>query len=397
MCSHGRNLMSFWAFFEILAFLFLKDQREIMKNFSRHAVLCMKVIRFYLKGLLMLTNKGSLLLICILVASKAQAALGEEDLATISRQFCLESPVFLKPLLGGTANAPTYVFTKKDEKEIPFGVLKREGKEEKFSIDRLMILEEMKCRGFQCLPNIIKNIDGEYLTKINGKKYSCFEYLLPDSPEENISFSALLELIGKFHAAFSNVTPPQVFGTRKLDDFKHRKHLFLNPLLKETDPDLFETALWNQIIVLSDFYDSPEFEKIYSSLPRQVIHGDTHSCNVIKSRNQFYLIDFDNMNYDIRLWDLACCISFSFFDEFLEKMANGTCFSFVASQYGLSGIGLELCEKKYLCEIVKFRKMEVMEWFLEMMYRGIIDHNQSQYEQFRGSLIKQMTDMKHLL
>ncbi len=343
-------------------------------------------------------NKACLFLVsCMLVASKAQAALGEEDVVIISKQFCLESPVFLKPLVGGIANAPTYVFTKENEKEIPFGVLKRERKDEKFVIDRLMILEEMKYRGFQCIPKILKNIDSEYLTNINGKKYSCFEYLLPDSPKENISFSSMLELIGKFHAASLNLTHPQVFGTRKLDDFKHRKHFFFNQLLKETDPSLFETDIWKQIIVLSDFYASSEFEKIYSSLPRQVIHGDTYAGNVIKSENQFYLIDFDGMNYDIKLWDLACCISFSFFDEFLEKIANGTCSSFVGSQYELSGVRLELCEKKYLCEIVKFRKIEVMAWFLEMMYQGIVDDNKTQYEQFRKAFIRQMTALNQLL
>src|SRR5579859_8061960 len=106
----------------------------------------------------MLAGKVCLFLAsCLLVASKAQAALGEEDLAIILRQFCLESPVFLKPLTGGIANAPTYVFTKKNEEEIPFGVLKREIRNEIFVIDRLMILEEMKYRGFQHLPKIIKN------------------------------------------------------------------------------------------------------------------------------------------------------------------------------------------------------------------------------------------------
>lgn len=163
------------------------------------------------------------------------------------------------------------------------------------------------------------------------------------------------------------------------------------------DPSLFETDAWEKIIVLSDFYASSEFEKIYDSLPKQVVHGDTHAGNVIKSKNQFYLIDFDLMRYDIRLWDLACCISFSFFDEFLEKIANGTCSSFIESQYELSGISLELCEKKYLCEIVKFRKMDAISWFLEMMHEGIVDHNEAQYEQFRKALIKQMADLNALI
>lgn len=343
------------------------------------------------------TEMRIFILFCLLISSKAQAILCEEDLMTISRYFCLENPLFLRPLSGGIDNTPVYVFTKKNGEEIPFGVFKKEKQNERFVINRFLFLEEIKNRGFQELPKIIKNINGEYLTNVNGEKYSCFEYLEPDSQEEEVSFSFMLELIGRFHGAALHLPNAKILNARMLDVLKKRKHFFLDPRLKEVDPSLFGTPLWEQVIALSDFYISPEFEEIYNSLPMQIIHGDTHLGNIVKSKNQFYLIDFDLMRYDIRLWDLVSCIAFSFFDEFLEKAKNGSFSSFIESYYELGGIKLENCEKKYLYEIVKFRKVEVMSLFLEMMHAGIVNQNEAQFKQFREILMKEMADVEQLL
>lgn len=59
----------------------------------------------------MLINKARFLfLFFLLVVFSIQTGLKEEDLEVISRCFFLEDSVFLKPLVGGIANAPTYVF-----------------------------------------------------------------------------------------------------------------------------------------------------------------------------------------------------------------------------------------------------------------------------------------------
>lgn len=345
----------------------------------------------------MLTQKMRLVFFYFLIFAKVQAGLNQKDCETISKYFCLEGPLFLKPLLGGISNAPVCVFEKTNGEEIPFGVLKRERKEDQFAINRFLFLEQIKNQGFQGLPKIIKNMEGGYLTNINGSKYYCFEYLSPDAKEENLSFSFMLAFMGKFHAISANLPNANQLTERQLDHFKRRHPFFRNQLLKERDPLLFENSVWQQIVDLSDFYASSEFEEIYNSLPMQIIHGDVHTGNIIKSNNEFYLIDFDLMRYDIRLWDLSCCISFSFFDEFFEMYKNGTIDSFITSHYELDNINLENCEKTYLCEIVKFRKLEVMSWFLEMMYRGLVDQNQTQVEQFKKSLVNQMADIERLL
>jgi Ser/Thr protein kinase RdoA (MazF antagonist) len=345
----------------------------------------------------MLIKKVRLLLFfCLFVTSESQATLHKEDLQTISKFFCPEDPLFSRTLLGGISNSPLYVFTKKNEEEIPFGVFKYETKSEEFAIARLMLLEEIKNQGFQNLPKIIKNINGEYLTKINGKNYSCLEYLIPDPPGEEISFSSMLELIGRFHAASIDLPNAPIITDRMLEHFKKRKHFFLDPQLKKADPSLFNTPIWEKIISLSDFYTTPEFEKIYNALPAQIVHGDIHSGNIVKSKGTLYLIDFDLMRYDIRLWDLACCISFNFFDDFIKKVKNENFNSFIESYYELKGINLEDFEKEHLCEIITFRELDVISWFLEMMHQGILHQNEAQFNKFRQYLLKHLVHIEQL-
>jgi len=65
------------------------------------------------------------------------------------------------------------------------------------------------------------------------------------------------------------------------------------------------------------------------------------------SNNVPYFIDFDLMRYDVRILDLACCILFGYFNEFLEKIENDTFFSFLELSYGKEGDKLEDLEKEY--------------------------------------------------
>jgi len=317
--------------------------------------------------------------------SLAYAELILDELATSYR---FEKPLHLRYLAGGTANAPAYVYTEKEGVEIPLGVFKREREDEIFAIERFTLLEKMKENGFVYLPNVIKNGNGDYLLKIDGVPYYCLEYLPADfhSSQNPISFSQMVKLIGSFHAYSQKLTAEKSFHSSKIDHFKKRMRFFSDPLLLESDPLLFDTPIWKQLISLRDYYSTVEFEKIYNGLPKQIIHGDAHPENMVISNNVPYFIDFDEMRFDIRLWDLACSILSKLFDEFLEQSKNGSLFSFLESNYEIEGVKLEDSEKKYLLTIVMFRQVEGMAWMLEMMKSAIVNQQPELYQQYKKYL-----------
>ena len=47
----------------------------------------------------------------------------------------------------------------------------------------------------------------------------------------------------------------------------------------------------------------------YSKLPKAFIHGDVVDMNILKSNNDFYIVDFSSANYQVRICDLATTIA----------------------------------------------------------------------------------------
>lgn len=330
------------------------------------------------------------------------AELTKENVESLATLYDFEKPLFIKDLIGGMANTPQYVYTMKNGVEIGLGVFKGEIFGEEVAIKQLIFLEKMQNSGFIHLPRIIKNARGDYLTDIDGKLYSCLEYLLADQPfpeypsaERRISFSQLLELIGKFHASAQHCLDGQDLHFNEIEVYKNKLPIFSNQLLKACDP-IFHTRIWEQITHLSPFYASPEFEKIYNALPKQVVHGDSHFLNIVISKKTPYFVDFDLMHYGLRLWDLACCILYGYFDEFLEKAENDTLFSFLESNYEKGGIKLEDLEKEYLIEIIKFREMDGIGWILMVLSQALADHDTEKFELFRTHLLHKIFRMEKL-
>jgi Ser/Thr protein kinase RdoA (MazF antagonist) len=300
-------------------------------------------------------------------------------------------------LLGGIVNAPIYVFTEKNGTEFPLGVFKKERHNATFANQRLQFLESMKKDGFPHLPTIIKNVNNQYLTTIDGATYSCFEYLFPDpSPQKKpISFSVTLQILGQFHAAAQKL--PDAEALYWSNRYIKRAHYFSDEVLKELKSNLLDTPVWKQITRLSQFFATDEFVNIYNSLPRQIIHGDVHSNNILLSNKIPYFIDFDEMHYGVRLWDFASCILFDFLEEFLIMYQNGTLLSFIESNYEISGIRLNELEKKHLLEIVLFKQIETMAWEIETLKSAFMNHQSERFAQFEKHLTKSVSRLEKLL
>ena len=47
----------------------------------------------------------------------------------------------------------------------------------------------------------------------------------------------------------------------------------------------------------------------YSQLPNSFIHGDVVDMNILKSKDNFYIVDFSSANYQLRICDLATTIA----------------------------------------------------------------------------------------
>lgn len=207
----------------------------------------------------------------------------------------------------------------------------------------------------------------------------------------------MLEAIGKFHAFSRYCSHAQELRVDVMENYKNRLSYFSDSLLKEYDPGVFDTEIWKQIIMLSEYYASAHFEKIYNTLPMQIIHGDPHYKNFVISNGNSYFIDFDLMHYGTRLWDLSCCITFAYYSDFLEMIENGTFFSFLESSYGKAGIELEDSEKRYFIEVMKLRELEGGSWVLEQMRQALNDHNTERYEMFREYLLRKIIKLEKLI
>ncbi|MBA3284874.1 MAG: hypothetical protein H0U27_07420 [Nitrosopumilus sp.] len=289
----------------------------------------------------------------------------------------VEGSLSFEKLNGGDCNAPILISKPSDLNKI--GVLKHEPKS-LWAEKRMKALDEMRRDGFEQLPNILKDIKGNYLVKLGEASFSCIEYIEPDS-DQSSSFEQMLMLASSFHAYSKRSSFTEELLSEETYSNDNTSHL--DPELIKWDPSIFETEAWKVCVKCAGYFISQKFLKVYNSLPRQLIHGDITPNNTITSRGTSFFIDLDKVKTDVRLLDFATFSGWSFLEQYLTLVENDKLSSCIQTCYG----DLEEVEKEYFPIIVLFVRCGIIEWSLMELKQSLYDKDLKKEQQF-GNILK---------
>ena len=160
----------------------------------------------------------------------------------------------------------------------------------------------------------IENIDNEYISIFNNKKFALFEYVEGSSIEE-IDTHIIREIamnLGKLHS-FSKEISFEKYNRKSRIDFE----FYYNEIKKSN----FDFKFKNELLNLADEIIKYNF----STLPSGVIHGDIFPDNVLldEYNNIKVIFDFNESYYAPFIFDIAIVINFwikiNDFDFFTEN------------------------------------------------------------------------------
>ena len=160
----------------------------------------------------------------------------------------------------------------------------------------------------------IENIDNEYISIFNNKKFALFEYVEGSSIEE-IDTHIIREIainLGKLHS-FSKEISFEKYNRKSRIDFE----FYYNEIKKLN----FDFKFKNELLNLADEIIKYDF----SILPSGVIHGDIFPDNVLldEYNNIKVIFDFNESYYAPFIFDIAIVINFwikiNNFDFFTEN------------------------------------------------------------------------------
>ena len=104
-------------------------------------------------------------------------------------------------------------------------------------------------------------------------------------------------------------------------------HTSLNEISNQTIKNHFERVVFN-IKEKAIFYGYGKLietivqaEKIFSEMPRQIIHGDLHPNNIIFNKGNIFFIDFDSANYFYTIYDVAF-FAYRYFGTNQQKISH---------------------------------------------------------------------------
>ena len=160
----------------------------------------------------------------------------------------------------------------------------------------------------------IKNIDNEYISVFNNKKFALFEYINGNVVSE-IDTHIIREIamkLGKLHS-FSKDFSFEEYNRKTRIDF----NFYYNEIKKSEIDFKFKNELLNSADKINDFD--------FSILPSGVIHGDIFPDNVLldEYNNIKVIFDFNESYYAPFIFDIAIVINFwikiNDFDFFTEN------------------------------------------------------------------------------
>ena len=179
-------------------------------------------------------------------------------------------------------------------------------------LQELILLD--KISSFIPVSRAIENIDNEYISIFNNKKFALFEYVEGSSIEE-IDTHIIREIamnLGKLHS-FSKDISFEKYNRKTRIDFE----FYYNEIKKLN----FDFKFKNELLNLADEIIKYDF----SILPSGVIHGDIFPDNVLldEYNNIKVIFDFNESYYAPFIFDIAIVINFwikiNNFDFFTEN------------------------------------------------------------------------------
>ena len=214
----------------------------------------------------------------------------------------------IKNIDNGILNSNFYVKAKNKKYILRIYEANRTIDEEK---QELILLD--KIANFIPVSKAIRNIDNEYISILNNKKFALFEYVDGNSITK-IDTYIIREIamnLGKFHS-FSKEISFEKYNRKTRIDF----NFYYNEIKKSKIDFKFKRELLN----LADEINSYDF----STLPSGIIHGDIFPDNALldEYNNIKVIFDFNESYYAPFIFDIAIVINFwirikdfDFFDE----------------------------------------------------------------------------------
>ena len=215
----------------------------------------------------------------------------------------------IKNIDNGILNSNFYIETKNKKYILRIYEANRTIDEEK---QELILLD--KITGIVPVSMAIKNIDNEYISIFNNKKFALFEYVNGNSITK-IDTHIIREIamnLGKLHS-FSKDFSFEEYNRKSRIDF----NFYYNEIKKSEINFRFK----NELLSLVDKIDDFDF----SNLPSGVIHGDIFPDNVLldEYNNIKVIFDFNESYYAPFIFDIAIVINFwikiNDFDFFTEN------------------------------------------------------------------------------
>ena len=215
----------------------------------------------------------------------------------------------IKNIKNGILNSNFYIETKNKKYILRIYEANRTIDEE---LQELILLD--KISSFIPVSRAIENIDNEYISIFNNKKFALFEYVEGSSIEE-IDTHIIREIamnLGKLHS-FSKEISFEKYNRKSRIDFE----FYYNEIKKSN----FDFKFKNELLNLADEIIKYDF----SILPSGVIHGDIFPDNVLldEYNNIKVIFDFNESYYAPFIFDIAIVINFwikiNNFDFFTEN------------------------------------------------------------------------------
>jgi len=223
----------------------------------------------------------------------------------------------IKNIENGILNSNFYIETKNKKYILRIYEANRTIDEE---LQELILLD--KISSFIPVSRAIENIDNEYISIFNNKKFALFEYVEGSSIEE-IDTHIIREIamnLGKLHS-FSKEISFEKYNRKSRIDFD-----FYYNEIKNLEIDF---KFKNELLNLADEVSKYDF----STLPSGIIHGDIFPDNVLldEYNNIKVIFDFNESYYAPFIFDIAIVINFwiqikdfDFFDKnnFIRDFLN---------------------------------------------------------------------------
>ena len=215
----------------------------------------------------------------------------------------------IKNIDNGILNSNFYIETKNKKYILRIYEANRIVDEEK---QELILLD--KIAGFIPVSKAIKNIDNEYISIFNNRKFALFEYINGNSITK-INTHIIREIamyLGKLHS-FSKEISFEEYNRKTRIDF----NFYYNEIKKSEINFRFKNELLNLANEINDFD--------FSTLPSGVIHGDIFPDNVLldEYNNIKVIFDFNESYYAPFIFDIAIVVNFwikiNDFDFFIEN------------------------------------------------------------------------------